>query len=354
MQCRQCHFENMPGVNACFRCGSTLAASGTIDVHPPRASAWKSPFRRVARSIRHYRVVQDAEKQMGRVAHRAEALVEMTKRRTGVTHDSFRYALGRLFMAVPLSIVPGAGQAMERRLRKIWLHILIWAVTLIIGIFFFRSSVGIAFLSIAVAMHGWIMADAAVPEGQAKNKFSRICGVFAGMFIVYLMYQGVNYFSPVCMGESGIAVEPLNVQLRDTLLCVRDRGLHTNLRRGDLALVKLEGYRRTFRGEAVGQVVGLPGEKISRQNEGFAINGVALDPQTFPVPEYMQDVHFTHKLGPGEYFLTMEYKVQMRGDYRLYQEAVITTSVHSADEVMARAVMLWFPLARRGFLPELE
>lgn len=354
MQCPQCRFENMPGMNVCFRCGSTLAAAGPIDVNPPRASAWKTPFRRMARFMRHFRAVQDAEKQIGRAAHRAESLVDMTKRRIGVTDDSLRHALGRLFMAFPISIVPGAGQAVEHRLRKIRLHVLIWAITLITGIFLFRSTLGVAFLSIAVAMHGWIMADAALPEGKARNAFSRICAVSTGMFIVYLLYLGVHGLSPVCFGQSGIAVEPLNVQLRDTLLCVRERGEHTNLRRGDLALVTLEGYRRTFRGNAVGQVVGLPGEQISRQGEGFSIGGTALDPRTYPVPMYMRNIFFTRRLGPGEYFVTMEYNVQLQGDYGLYREAVITTSVHTADDVLGRAVMRWFPLGRRGILPELE
>jgi signal peptidase I len=38
MQCSNCQFENMPGVQACGRCGASLRlASLTIDVHPPRA-----------------------------------------------------------------------------------------------------------------------------------------------------------------------------------------------------------------------------------------------------------------------------------------------------------------------------
>jgi signal peptidase I len=39
MQCSNCQFQNMPGVETCGRCGASLRlASLAIDVHPPRAS----------------------------------------------------------------------------------------------------------------------------------------------------------------------------------------------------------------------------------------------------------------------------------------------------------------------------
>ena len=39
MQCSNCQFQNIPGVQACGRCGASLQlASSAIDVHPPRAS----------------------------------------------------------------------------------------------------------------------------------------------------------------------------------------------------------------------------------------------------------------------------------------------------------------------------
>jgi hypothetical protein len=39
MQCSNCQFQNMPGVQNCGRCGASLQlASLAIDVHPPRAS----------------------------------------------------------------------------------------------------------------------------------------------------------------------------------------------------------------------------------------------------------------------------------------------------------------------------
>ncbi|NLE38341.1 MAG: hypothetical protein GX621_09990 [Pirellulaceae bacterium] len=60
MQCPSCHFENMPGVEACGRCGAVLrVASMAIDVNPPRAKRkgghWRAwyPFLRRWQSAKH-------------------------------------------------------------------------------------------------------------------------------------------------------------------------------------------------------------------------------------------------------------------------------------------------------------
>ncbi len=48
MQCVNCHFQNMPGVDVCGRCGSSLRlATAVIDVHPPRARPWQKRLRRL-------------------------------------------------------------------------------------------------------------------------------------------------------------------------------------------------------------------------------------------------------------------------------------------------------------------
>ena len=47
MQCSNCQFQNMPGVQTCGRCGASLQlASLAIDVHPPRAGRAAKRWRR--------------------------------------------------------------------------------------------------------------------------------------------------------------------------------------------------------------------------------------------------------------------------------------------------------------------
>src|SRR5258708_22213495 len=57
MQCKNCEFENMPGVNACGRCGASLRlATAVIDVHPPRAGRWSKRIDRILPRGLPYRV----------------------------------------------------------------------------------------------------------------------------------------------------------------------------------------------------------------------------------------------------------------------------------------------------------
>ncbi|MGO9109450.1 MAG: S26 family signal peptidase [Thermoguttaceae bacterium] len=47
MQCSNCQFQNMPGIQNCGRCGASLQlATSAIDVHPPRASSTAKRWRR--------------------------------------------------------------------------------------------------------------------------------------------------------------------------------------------------------------------------------------------------------------------------------------------------------------------
>ena len=56
MQCSNCQFQNMPGVQTCGRCGASLQlASSAIDVHPPRASLAAKRWRRWLPSARWQR-----------------------------------------------------------------------------------------------------------------------------------------------------------------------------------------------------------------------------------------------------------------------------------------------------------
>ncbi len=56
MQCGNCQFENMPGVQTCGRCGASLQlALLAIDVHPPRASRAAKQWRRWLPGTRYWR-----------------------------------------------------------------------------------------------------------------------------------------------------------------------------------------------------------------------------------------------------------------------------------------------------------
>ncbi|HEX4071661.1 MAG TPA: zinc ribbon domain-containing protein, partial [Planctomycetaceae bacterium] len=48
MQCPSCRFENMPGLDSCGRCGTSLSlGTAVIDINPPRASKTAKRVRKV-------------------------------------------------------------------------------------------------------------------------------------------------------------------------------------------------------------------------------------------------------------------------------------------------------------------
>src|SRR6185369_10691777 len=60
MQCVTCGFENMPGSDACGRCGTSLRlATAVMDVQPPRAGKFRKNLRRVLPARKMYYSVRD-------------------------------------------------------------------------------------------------------------------------------------------------------------------------------------------------------------------------------------------------------------------------------------------------------
>ena len=60
MQCPNCQFQNMPGANACVRCGTSMQLRAeAIDVHPPRARPLVLHLRRWIPWRRLYYPVRD-------------------------------------------------------------------------------------------------------------------------------------------------------------------------------------------------------------------------------------------------------------------------------------------------------
>ena len=67
MQCPSCRFENIPGVESCGRCGTSLRlATAVIDVHPPRAKPWAKRARALVPRRSAYRLRDAAAEAAGR------------------------------------------------------------------------------------------------------------------------------------------------------------------------------------------------------------------------------------------------------------------------------------------------
>jgi hypothetical protein len=157
MQCASCHFENLPGMAACGRCGARLdLAKAMIDVHPPRPRpAWKH----LRRLIPWYGVVLRTRENAARLGDRVLRLPgSMISTGRGILTDftSVRESRGVLLRVV----VPGWPQifAGDRARGKILLGI--YTGLLGLGALAWGSDLGSTFLLLAAAVHAASVVDA--------------------------------------------------------------------------------------------------------------------------------------------------------------------------------------------------
>jgi hypothetical protein len=135
MQCANCEFENMPGVQACGRCGASLQLRAVaVGVYPPRASAWTKPWRRATWRLRWA---------MGRAA-------QTTVRR--LLDRDFVYD-GPAGPVVRRCVVPGWPQFYQgQRVRGCW-FLGIFTAFVLVAIATLGTEEGAIWLGLAVAAH---------------------------------------------------------------------------------------------------------------------------------------------------------------------------------------------------------
>ena len=111
----------------------------------------------------------------------------------------------------------------------------------------------------------------------------------------------------------------------------------------------------SYVGETVGQLIALPGEHMALTPAGFTVNGRALDPENFPVPASLrgQTARAEH-LEKMNILLLWSGARRPRGAKSPPEVAIARLRLRAARDVLARGVMRWFPMRKRGFLKELE
>jgi hypothetical protein len=87
--------------------------------------------------------------------------------------------------------------------------------------------------------------------------------------------------------------------------------------------------------------------------EGFSVNGRAPDLRKFPVPASLSGQSFSVTLGKDEYFVTMVLNLEGHG-LGLTAEMASRACIYDRADLLARGVMRWLPVRKRGFLKALE
>jgi signal peptidase I len=182
MQCVSCHFENMPGVTSCGRCGANLMlASSNINVYPPRAGTWAKLIRRWFRVHRIWFTLKNINFNIFNIKIRGFI--------PQIPDDwSNNRVLSKLW-------VPGWPQmALGNKTRgKVMLYM--YLAMLFLALLFFGSFPGGVFLGLAITIHASSVFDifrAGIADYTTLLTRSIMCLLAVGMVYFVLISYGIN------------------------------------------------------------------------------------------------------------------------------------------------------------------
>ena len=338
MRCVRCQFENIPGQTRCIRCGSVLeTGSAVVEVNPPRMPAWSKPLRGLMRWFRGHRVVP--EKSFGRPAWQ------------GLDRILSDNACGML-----LSVVPGLAHLVKGRFKEVWLWVALWFGCMFFGLNLYGSQIGMTLIGLAIGLHAWI----AVQYGIFRE-ITDLAARIGLILIVVACLSGLYWAAPrvVVPGFMGapttLSIPAMNMRAGDYLLFRRVSQSDHPLARGSLVLVHPPSFRNGHRDawgslytDAIGQIVGLPGETIRVEDGAYSIGGRRLDTAQFPVPRWLTrtGLTFETRVAPDSYFVSIVYTGGATPTTAMVRQACV---VRAAD-IHQRAFMQWLPWTTRGFI----
>jgi hypothetical protein len=345
MRCARCDFENIPGQTRCIQCGSILEAEGPCtDIYPPRMPAWSKPFRRTARQLRHLHLLP-GDAPGSRVGRQV------------------RIALDNGILCLLLNVVPGLGCLLCGGFRKVLPLLFLWLVLLGAGLFLFGAPSSVFLIGLAIGVHAWIAVQGNLLKTITvfSERLGLVLLVIVLLIVLYFMTPRIIDL-PISPVATIFAVPALKIQSGDQLLVRRidDVNVVRTLPRGTLADVELRHHVHGYTGgtttrnganRMIGQIVGLPGETISIRHRAYFIGDKRLDPNAFPVPQWLQQYPLKSRLAipAGEYFVSAVYRVDMHGR-TVEDQDIAEVCIIGAADVHGRAFMRWLPLSRRGYI----
>jgi len=354
MRCRRCEFENMPGETTCFRCQAVLAPAAPARVTPPRAG-WTKPFRRVRYWL-----------------NRKLGLGWREKIESGPSTAPGWALIGQERLLVAgISLVPGLGHLLSRETRRIFLLWPAWLGALGLGFFLYGTACGGLFIGAAVALHAWIICDAAAVHDAFAGRpirFVIVLAVFGALLLG--IYGGARHGAGALVSETYAPMDfpAEQIQSGDFLLVDPRAYRAAAPRRGDIIRYctrsELRGPGSTervyavLRGETVGQVLAMPQEDVVWKDGQVRIfRGHELVCASDSPAEFAS-LDLTLHVPPGQYFClppAMASALGARASLIAGAEAkaayIRMMGFAALPDIRGRAFMVYEPLWRRKWLP---
>ncbi len=274
MQCVNCGFENMPGVQACVRCGAPLqvAQAKAADFMPPRAGRWK--FLRPLKYLHN------------RILNSAPSLPP------GLVLPFINFN-GTDLLAALLSVVPGLGHLLVRRWRAAGIAILVWFLLAAATVWYCLGTPGWILAGLLMSWHAMVIMDAGRVGQNVADHAWRVGIAF--LIIVFLTFGYYSIPRPLMLACPW-PVPALKINANDILWGWR-RQTTAELSRDALVFVEVNArglgmgfggvYLTVPAGPAIGCLAGLPGDELVFTPAGIRLNGVLLPLANLPGREQL-------------------------------------------------------------------
>jgi hypothetical protein len=176
MQCANCQFENMPGVDACGRCGASLRlASAAVDVHPPRAGRWAKRVRRTVPwlSLQWHNIRRPAS--------------------PGIDWSWINVHLDVSLPAILIRmIVPGWPQLFLHRPRRARVFFFGWLAALFLTFLLAGTFFGSAMFGIALSLHAASILDVLLDPRALSTQRTAFWALVCPAFLAFAIYLPIG------------------------------------------------------------------------------------------------------------------------------------------------------------------
>ena len=345
MRCPSCGFENMPGRDACGRCGAQLVASGehaAEEFMPARAGAGKRlrPF--------GYWLNRVLDGRPRGAYLRLARFLRGSSRIPGVS-----------MAAMLLSVLPGLGHLLSGRRRAALVAAGVWLLAVFVTANFYTGAPRQVLVGLLVAWHAGVVFHAGRVWRTTPAAFDRVRVMLLVLVIATAAYLGVDAVarSHVRFVPTPYAIASLDMREGDVLTFRPNRG---TLRRGDVCLVVDTLYRgvhnvgggyvdfRIVDGMVI-RLIALPGDTVEVSADGVKVNGEFLDAgdmpgRGIPLPEEPVSVTVPEKSVLAVWSVRLAYEGNLR---RLASGIWRRMYVVPVSHVAWRATGVYLPLTRR-------
>jgi hypothetical protein len=276
MQCPSCEFQNMPGLESCGRCGTSLSfRTATIDVNPPRASKTAKRLRKIMPHETIYRA--------------RDLAVRVRAAAAGSTINDSRVPLPEPAILSRL-LVPGWAHIHSGLVIRGRFFLAAYVVLIVLGLGQWGTPFGPILVGLAFSVHTSSVVDILIRQGTVRFPRMMATAMFVSLALAVLIYAPAGFLLSRMAAPIEFAHDAEPFRLYDVVLVNRWAYALTSPGRGAVVVysplsLSRVGYGDQFghvryafeENELIDRVVGLPGDHVVWDAGKLAINGAAVD-----------------------------------------------------------------------------